>query len=246
MPEVTSSLQNLLMSKDWVGFDLDDTLHEFRIASNAASSGIFDRVHRDYGVPLEDLRLSYRQILTDMTAGAFADGKLSSDYRRERFAALLHSQDIVAPSGYLECLLAVYKRTLASSLCLKAGALDLLERLKTLEKKIIIITEGPWDAQDWTIEQLGLKDYVDVLVTSNELKTSKTDGLFGQVLRKYDIPASQMIYIGDNELRDILPAEAEGIMAIHVSENSRVCVDPEQGSIKIDALTRLMCLFNDC
>jgi putative hydrolase of the HAD superfamily len=47
----------------------------------------------------------------------------------------------------------------------------------------VIVTEGPRDAQKWTVEQLGLAPYMDVLVPSNEIGLAKDAGLFGEVRR---------------------------------------------------------------
>lgn len=225
--EKTASVQTLLQAKEWVGFDLDDTLHEFRKASTAASLSAFNQIHNDYSVPISALRSSYNTILASKTAGAFSDGKSSTEYRRERFAALLQSQGIqvVGLEEYIDSILALYKISLATSLTLKPGALDLLTKLKELGKRVIVITEGPRDAQEWSIGQLGLKAFVDVLVTSNELGFSKTDGLFREVLRRQRIRADQMVYIGDNEARDVLPAREEGIVAVHFDEKSTIPID---------------------
>ncbi|BCS30067.1 HAD family hydrolase [Aspergillus puulaauensis] len=239
--ENTASVRTLLQAKEWVGFDLDDTLHEFRRASTAASLSAFNQIHNDYSVPISALESSYNTILASKTAGAFSDGKSSTEYRRERFAALLQSQGIqvVGLEEYMDSILVLYKRSLATSLTLKPGALDLLTKLKELGKKVIVITEGPRDAQEWTIGQLGLKAFVDVLVTSNELGFSKTDRLFREVLRRQRIQADQMVYIGDNEARDVLPAREEGIVAVHFDEKSPISIDFVGSLPKVNSLAGL-------
>ena len=51
----------------------------------------------------------------------------------------------------------------------------------------MITTEGPQDAQNWTVEQLGPAPYVDVLVTPNEVGLAKDAGLFGEVSERCGI-----------------------------------------------------------
>lgn len=237
----TASFQNLLQAKEWFGFDLDDTLHEFRKASATASLSVFNKIHNDYSVPISALQSSYNEILISKTAGAFSDGKSSTEYRRERFTALLQSQGIHIPGleEYMDSILELYKMSLATSLTLKHGALDLLAKLKELGKRVIVITEGPRDAQEWTIEQLGLKTFVDVLVTSNELGSSKTDGLFREVLRRQRIRADEMVYIGDNEARDVLSAREERILAVHFDEKSTISIDFAGSFPKVNNLVEL-------
>lgn len=237
----TASFRNLLQAKEWFGFDLDDTLHEFRKASATASLSVFNQIHNKYSVPIPALQSSYNAILTSKTAGAFSDGKSSTEYRRERFTALLksHGIQVVGLEEYMDSILELYKRSLATSLALKPGALDLLMKLKELGKRVLVITEGPQDAQEWTIEQLGLKAFVDVLVTSNELGSSKTDGLFREALQRQRIRADQMVYIGDNEIRDVLPARGEGILAVHFDEKSTISIDFAGLSPKVNSLVEL-------
>lgn len=80
------------------------------------------------------------------------------------------------------------------------------------------MTEGLDDAQKWTVQELGLEPYVDLLVTTNEVGRSKTDGLFGVMLGKLGIKADEMVYFGDNEVRDARAAQNEGILSVFYAE----------------------------
>lgn len=71
----------------------------------------------------------------------------------------------------------------------------------------MIITEGPRDAQKWTVEQLGLAPHVDVLVTSNEVGLAKDAGLFGEVLERCGI-----------RKEDVVPAKAVGVLGVLFDE----------------------------
>lgn len=233
-------MKDLVSNAEWFGFDLDDTLHEFRLASKAASLAVFQDIHKSHNsVSIETLKSEYQAILIKATAHAFSDGKTSTQYRKERFSSLLDGQKLSFPESYLDDLAALYKEALRSALVLKPGALALLQKLKSLNKTILVITEGPRDAQEWTIDQLGLKGYVDILITSNELGLSKTDGLFGEVLKRYGLAASRGVYIGDNRVRDVLPAQDEGILAIHYDESRDCSFDIEGRQISVNTLATI-------
>lgn len=243
--KIPPELRALLSNVEWVGFDLDDTLHEFRLASKAASLAVFEDIQKSHGtISVETLRLEYQAILIKATAHAFSDGKTSTEYRKERFSALLRSQNVPYTETYLDDLVSLYKEALRSSLILKPGALDLLQKLKSLNKTVLVITEGPRDAQEWTIDQLGLMDCVDILVTSNELRLSKTDGLFGEVLKRYGLAASCGVYVGDNWTRDVIPAQQEGILAIYYDESHHCSLDIQGGQISVNALGQVGQLFD--
>ena len=150
-------IKSSLSSKNWVEFDLDDTLHEFRKASAQASSSVFAAIQKDSGVDVCDLKTSYSDILRSKTASAFADGRTSTEYRRERFTLLLQAYKLEINDTKMDYLLDIYKSNLKAALTLKAGALQLIKKIKSFGKKVIIVTEGPQDAQEWTIEELGLR-----------------------------------------------------------------------------------------
>lgn len=110
---------------------------------------------------------------------------------------------------------------------------------KEAEKKTVIITEGPQDAQALTIERLGLSPYIDTLITSAAYGTSKSDGLFEVALREIDCAPTNILYIGDSPDRDYAPACALGIPCLLLQEN-----DDFQGATnRIKSLSELVPLF---
>jgi len=235
-PEM-ETMRILLREKVWFGFDLDDTLHEFHKASGAAATAVFHHIHNTHHIAIDDLKATYSTILMRRTSNAFTDGKTSTEYRKERFSALLQAHSIVSNEDILDHLANLYKNTLKQSLQLKPGALHLLRNLHALHKKIIVITEGPLDAQQWTIEALGIAPYIDILVTTNELGMSKVDGLFGAVLQKFRIDSEEMVYVGDSGARDVAPASKEGIWAWLYDEKDSCRFDME--APRINSLAKM-------
>ncbi|KAJ5104505.1 hypothetical protein NUU61_001852 [Penicillium alfredii] len=231
-----SSLQSRWSTKKWFGFDLDNTLHTFRHASARASTSVFEAIRAEMGsrVKIASLRASYKEILRSGTAHAFTDGRSSAEYRRERFAQLLQTHQIAFDDAQMEHLLDIYRVSLQAHLTLKPGALDLLRVLRGLDKKVIVVTEGPADAQEWTVRELGLWPWIDVLVTTNEVGKAKVDGLFGVVLDKYHIKANEMVYFGDHALRDVQAAAAEGILAVLYDETQESQLDDLE-SLRVDS-----------
>ncbi|KAJ5287182.1 hypothetical protein N7478_002868 [Penicillium angulare] len=228
-----SDFKAALHSKRWVGFDLDDTLHEFRRASSQASEHVFQLIGSAEEIDPAALRTTYQHILSTTTANAFTDGRSSTEYRRERFSQLLQAHGVADaddnimldttpdPDDFLSkttVLLGAYNSSLESNLSLKPGVVKLFHTLRGLGKKIVVITEGPADAQEWTVQKLGLNSYIDVLITTNEVGKSKVDGLFDVVLEKYGIGNENIVYFGDNEVRDVKAASKSGILAVLYDE----------------------------
>ncbi|ATY59805.1 Haloacid dehalogenase-like hydrolase [Cordyceps militaris] len=218
-------LRNILLEKTWIGFDLDDTLHEFRQAASTATDKVLAEISRLHNIPMPALKQEYSKVLQLKTANAFSDGKTSFDYRRERFTLVLEHFSLPYDAHFITWLLETYEATLSESLELKCGALGLLSAVKKIGKKIVVITEGPQDAQERTIEALGISSYIDFLATTNSFGVSKTGGLFSKVLQHLGISSDDMVYIGDSVQRDMEPALRAGIFSIHFAESKNVLLN---------------------
>ncbi|EFQ32495.1 hypothetical protein CGRA01v4_05928 [Colletotrichum graminicola] len=104
-------LRATLSERVWFGFDLDDTLHEFRLASSAATDRSLEVISQKYGTPLHVLKKEYSEILRIKTSNAFADGKTSFDYRSERFTLLFECISQTLGATFLAHLLETYETT---------------------------------------------------------------------------------------------------------------------------------------
>ena len=75
---------------------------------------------------------------------------------------------------------------------------------KTMGKKIGILTDYETEYQIMKLKQLGLLEYIDVIVTSEEVGIEKpSQQMFQTILRKMNLTASEVIMIGDNYEKDI-------------------------------------------
>lgn len=239
--------QNHLRDAKWYAFDLDDTLHGFRKASAAAVTTVL-RILNEQRHPesaLEDLEIEYKRVLARGTASAFVDGKTSHQYRADRLQQVAQKCDIRMCDGQMEALLSCYERSLTENLELKPGALDLLKTLKRYGHMIAVITEGPQDAQERTVEALGLMPYIDYLATTNKLGVAKTDGLFVKVLEHLGLEPKEMVMTGDSWERDIVPATQAGMYCCHYTE-SRPVSDEVLSISGLDVLQTLVDTAHRC
>lgn len=201
----------------WVAFDLDDTLHSFRKASAEAMEAVYGYVYEEFGVLLDVQRQAYMDILAKGQSGNFIEDKPANDYRSERFGALLSSFNIL-PHIHLNMMLEIYDRALERTLEVKDGAHDLLRKLRAADISVMVVSEGPHDAQEKTLLRLGLAPYVNLLVTSSKEGICKQTGLLEKALEKAGCSVEEVIYVGDNLERDIVPAQAMGIRCILFSD----------------------------
>ncbi|OAA60177.1 Haloacid dehalogenase-like hydrolase [Cordyceps fumosorosea ARSEF 2679] len=236
-------LRTIFSEKTWIGFDLDDTLHEFRRASSKAIDCILTSISAQYGTPMSRLREQYSRILKAKTASAFSDGRSSFDYRRERFTLLLTYFSLPQTTEFLDALLESYETALVGAHELKCGAIGLLSTIKGMGKKIVVITEGPQDGQERTVNALGIRNYIDFLATTNHFRVSKVDGLFRKVLQHLGISSDEIAYVGDSEERDMEPAIAEGIFSIHLAEAKNISLSSSPP--RVNTLRKLQYIMSE-
>ena len=222
----------------WIGFDLDDTLHFYRKASGQACEAVFQYLYEEFGAPPATLRAKYGGILKTAQSGSFAEGKTSRDYRAERFGKLLAAFSII-PYRHLEAVLDLYDEALSRNLKLKEGARETFLAARASGLRIMVVSEGPHDAQEATLARLGIAPLVDLLVTSAAERTSKRGGLLKIALGRAQCLPHELIYVGDSLENDIWPAQELGVQAIYVGEEPvPACV------VKIPSLLALEGLLN--
>ncbi len=96
------------------------------------------------------------------------------------------------------------------------GISELLEKLKTEGKKIILATSKPWIYAEIILEHFDLKKYFDFVAGSelNGVRTKKAD-VIAYAVEKYKIPVSDAVMVGDRE-HDISGAKENNVKTIGV------------------------------
>ncbi len=222
----------------WIAFDLDDTLHYFKRASGKAAGAVFDEVEEGFGIDGEELAEAYRGILRAAQGDHFIQAKSSSEHRAERFVALLGGFG-VDPEPQVDRLLEIYDATLAEALELKPGAGEALRAARRVGLAVMVVSEGPHDAQRTTIERLGIATSVDLLVTSAGEGASKSDGLFERALERAGCQRHEALFVGDSLERDIAPASALGVATVYVGEEE-LPADSPTTRLDLPALSQLL------
>lgn len=203
----------------WIFFDLDDTLHSFRAAASHAATCTFNTITSQHPhLNITDLQFTYKNILSTTANPYFTDGKTSHEYRAARFTAQLAEYDVHVN---LQKMLDTYETSLLEALALKPYALSLLTALKAKGKHIAVVTEGPHDAQQRTINALNISPYIEHLATSNKSGISKSDGLFTKVAQELGVSKEEVLVVGDDWYRDVTSAAKEGFRVVWVDERGK-------------------------
>lgn len=173
-------------------FDLDDTLYSEK----------------------EYVRSGYRAV-SDYLGGGYED-RLWAYFEEKKPAIdeLLKDLDRISEKA---AVLDIY-RGHKPDICLYDGVVNLISGLKQKGIRIGIITDGRPEGQRNKIEALGLNNLVDDVIITDELGgiqfRKPCDIAFRILQTKWRLPASDILYVGDNPVKDFQAPQQLGMKNI--------------------------------
>lgn len=194
-------------------FDLDGTLHDFLRAATEGMKLVYKEITSDYPISINALKKHYAELIKFAEKDAFTEQKTSYQYRIERLSRLLKKFDIYSLE-LVERLTEIYGKTFENHI---HSEHNMLLELKKLSKyfKIHIVTEGPRDAQERTINILNIYPVITSLSTSGDFGVKKENGeLFSYILKDTQLTPNDVVIIGDNRTKDIDGAAKIGVRSI--------------------------------
>lgn len=214
-----------MMVKKAVLFDLDDTLYDYKPAHKRALVETFKILKKEIDISKkkfdELFTLSKNEIKYELS------GTASSHNRILYFQRLIEkTHKTVEPKIVLK-LYQTYWDTFLKHMKLKKGVLSTLKELKKQKLKIALVTDLTTHIQLRKIKGLGITNYIDALVTSEDAGREKPSAImFLLALNKLNVLPEESIMIGDNLIKDIEGANAVGIDSVAIT-NKKVKADKE-------------------
>ncbi|MCL6274280.1 HAD family hydrolase [Muricauda sp. 2012CJ35-5] len=197
--------------------DLDNTLYGYDIPHQLAYNKVMDSIVSMFGIQL------------DKAKGDFEFARMKTHYELPAKAAshnrLLYFQKMLELNGISSLQHAmhfynIYWDTFLEQITLFDGVLDYLENHRLQGGKSCILTDLTAHIQYRKIEKLGLSNYVDYLVTSEEVGIEKPHPyMFTRALQKLECNTMEALMIGDSWSKDILGANAMGIDSIWINND---------------------------
>lgn len=179
---------------DAVIFDLDDTLYSEK---DYVRSG-FSFIAEYFDIPMLELELW----------NSFEQGKKPIDDVFEK-RKMIEKKDRA---------LQIY-RMQNPKIQMYSGTSEMLERIKILNKKIGIITDGRPEGQRAKIKALGLESIFDKIIITDELGgpgfRKPNSEAFILMQRALEVSFEKMVYIGDNIEKDFIAPHLLGMKQIH-------------------------------
>jgi len=207
-------------------FDLDDTLFDHRHSSREGLRSVWKRYTCFQEMTLDEFELEHRVMLEKIHFSQVLVGKLSiEEARAERFKFLFLNRNVEVDFDTSRNAAQIYRLSYEKNVRKVKGAEELLKTLKK-NYRIGIVTNNITAEQENKLRQLGLRDYVDHMTTSEEMKVTKPHPiLFTTALEKLGAAPDSAVMIGDSWDNDIAGAHAVGMKCIWLNHDKISCPD---------------------
>lgn len=193
-------------------FDLDDTLYNASFCYKCGLEAIALYSEKNLNISPGDFDQKFSIARKNVKERL---GNVAASHNR-----LLYIQNFLEQIGESPVVHALEMYNLYWDIVLESARLyeyviPLFDFLKGKGIKIAILSDLTSHIQHRKILKLGLEEYVDVLVTSEEVGVEKPcAAMFEAVIDKLNAKAEELIMVGDSPERDITGSEAVGIKAL--------------------------------
>ena len=212
-----------------VVYDLDDTLYDFLSLNPAAYEKLVKKAAELTGVSEEAFSKAfdptYRELSESMTKG-FHAGPAHS--RMIRLGLALEKLD-QKPFPAMRILYDTYWNDILEKMQPRPGIKETMQELKQRGIRIGIGTNMTIGMQYRKIETLGLGEYIDFLLASEETIVDKPHPrFFDAVAEKAHCDRDEILFIGDNKNHDYTPARAAGMSSLWYRPDLSLSIGTEE------------------
>jgi putative hydrolase of the HAD superfamily len=228
-----------------VFFDLDDTLHDHLYPFSKAIKATFPLIAEQ--VHIESLYKKFREC-SDLLWRDYTVNELTlEELRIQRIVLALREFDIYIENEEAYDFQSHYQSCL-TNLQLFSEVPELLQTFKSMGLQIGIITNGPIKHQYSKITSLGLIKYIprNLIFISDEVGVAKPNPeIFHHVAQKINIRPSELIYIGDSWINDVVAPAKAGWHSIWYNHRNRKQDTDYQPLAVIDHLPLLLNIISE-
>ena len=206
------------MVKKAVLFDLDNTLYDYDKVHKIALNEVYKVLKKETNIShvkcVNLFNLSRAEIHRELA------GTASAHNRVLYFQRLIEKTHKTVEPMFILKLYNTYWDSLLKNIVILPGVIETLKTLKKNKVQIAIVSNLTTNIQLRKIHKLGLTNYVDVLVTSEEAGSEKPHAImFLLALNKLGISSDEAIMVGDNIIDDIEGANFVGLDTVLLTKN---------------------------
>ena len=227
--------------------DLDNTLYSYDLCHSKALNNIILFLQNNYNTKknYDELKDLYENISKKIKyeVSNTASSHNKSIYFKQLIELLNLNYSIV------QVLTDMYWKTFFDNMVCFEGVKDFIVWNKNIGVKIGILTDYETEYQIQKLENLGLINYIDTIITSEEVGIEKPSSqMFQTILRKMDLRTDEVIMIGDNFDKDIKGAVNINILSYWFNNkniNSNKTINNNVKYIEFASFQKLYNEFNE-
>lgn len=215
-------LQGLMRLESVEGllFDLDDTITDFRSASDVAFAGAFGDVALEHDVPVERMREVYMGLFEEFYTMHLQGHINLEEFRVYRFSRMFELLGLPVDERFLDMCVS-FEEVYEDSLRTFPGAMETLVELEQLYP-MGLISNGPTDAQWFKVEKFHLDDIFDVVLVSGQIGMAKPDpNIFFVAMAGIRSEPSNTVMVGnslEHDFKGAMNAGCRFVWANHLRE----------------------------
>ncbi|MEO8513607.1 MAG: HAD-IA family hydrolase [Ignavibacteria bacterium] len=226
-------------------FDLDDTLFDHRHSMLTGLTALQNKYECFRRLTLDKFETEHNRLMNEVNLDGILEGLMTLDEGRAlRFKRAFSTYGVDADETVSYEAAGIYRKNYVSVSRLVPYAKRLLEELGG-NYKIGIVTNNLIDEQVRKLKENKIDHLIDVMVTSEEVKTSKPNKkIFEEALRRLETTAGETLMIGDSWQGDIAGAYNLGMKCIWMNVYDEKCPDPKMAA-EIRSLKEVKGIISD-
>ena len=226
--------------KKWIFFDLDITLIDIKKAQYKAIEDLYSIYNFSDKTDLSSFTKTWDD-LTDYHYAFYTRKEISyEEQRNRRIIDLFKEYDMPLDKTPAE-IYSIYLKSFEDNWCIFDDVYETLDYLYKKGYKLGVISNGDLNQQTDKLLRTGILKFFEVVTASSEYDYSKPDPkLYETIINRYNINKEEMIMIGDQVDKDVLPCLEIGIDAIWLNRKNK---DNDYNVKEIKSLTTLIDLL---
>jgi len=207
--------------------DLDDTLFDHHGTTRIALD-VVRGVDASLGSwTLDELDARHRVLLEALHVEVLAGTLSIEEARLTRFSQLLADAECSDVSSRAPAVARCYREAYERAWRAVPGAIDVLRLLKAAGLPVIVVTNNNVAEQQLKIARVGLQEYIDGLITSEETGSCKPDrAIFACALERAGVQPAEAVMFGDAWATDIEGALGAGIRPVWLNRFGQTSRNP--------------------
>lgn len=196
-----------------IAFDIDNTIYDYSGCDKTALTELCSFACDKYSLSPEEFKQRFDAARAAVKK-SLGENVAASHNRILYMQKFLEDMGLNPAKGALE-LYDVYWNSILDNMELFPYVLPLMKYLKEHDIRIGMLTDLTAHIQHRKIARLGLEDYIEVLVTSEEAGAEKPSlSAYDLLVSKFDVDRKDILMIGDSLKKDVEGALNAGLRAL--------------------------------